>query len=66
MDGMKLKRTNASSARDTRFMRVALRLAQRGFGATSPNPMVGGRAREIRRGAWPGMAPSSGRATCGN
>lgn len=41
MDGMKLKRTNASSARDTRFMRVALRLAQRGFGATSPNPMVG-------------------------
>jgi diaminohydroxyphosphoribosylaminopyrimidine deaminase/5-amino-6-(5-phosphoribosylamino)uracil reductase len=26
---------------DVRFMRLALRLAQRGFGATSPNPMVG-------------------------
>ena len=26
---------------DAQFMRLALRLAQRGFGATSPNPMVG-------------------------
>ncbi len=26
---------------DFRFMRLALRLAQRGYGATSPNPMVG-------------------------
>jgi len=26
---------------DTQFMRLALRLARRGCGATSPNPMVG-------------------------
>ena len=26
---------------DTQFMRLALRLARRGYGATSPNPMVG-------------------------
>jgi len=26
---------------DTRFMRLALRLARRGYGTTSPNPMVG-------------------------
>ena len=26
---------------DLRFMRLALRLARRGFGATSPNPLVG-------------------------
>src|SRR5215472_8365379 len=27
--------------RDDHFMRLALQLAQRGYGATSPNPMVG-------------------------
>ena len=26
---------------DTYFMRLALRLARRGYGTTSPNPMVG-------------------------
>ena len=26
---------------DEDFIRIALRLAQRGYGATSPNPMVG-------------------------
>ncbi len=26
---------------DLKFMRLALRLAKRGYGATSPNPMVG-------------------------
>jgi pyrimidine deaminase RibD-like protein len=26
---------------DTHFMRLALRLARRGYGMTSPNPMVG-------------------------
>jgi diaminohydroxyphosphoribosylaminopyrimidine deaminase / 5-amino-6-(5-phosphoribosylamino)uracil reductase len=26
---------------DSKFMRLALRLARRGYGATSPNPMVG-------------------------
>src|ERR1043166_7761383 len=26
---------------DVRFMRLALRLARRGYGTTSPNPMVG-------------------------
>ena len=30
------------------FMRLALRLARRGFGATSPNPMVG--AVLVKRG----------------
>ncbi|HUA68926.1 MAG TPA: bifunctional diaminohydroxyphosphoribosylaminopyrimidine deaminase/5-amino-6-(5-phosphoribosylamino)uracil reductase RibD [Candidatus Saccharimonadales bacterium] len=29
------------SASDARFMRLALRLARRGYGSTSPNPMVG-------------------------
>ena len=33
---------------DVQFMRVALRLARRGFGATSPNPMVG--ALLVKRG----------------
>jgi diaminohydroxyphosphoribosylaminopyrimidine deaminase / 5-amino-6-(5-phosphoribosylamino)uracil reductase len=27
--------------KDFQFMRLALRLARRGYGATSPNPMVG-------------------------
>src|SRR5256885_238397 len=39
---------------DDQFMRLALRLARRGFGATSPNPMVGAvlvkRGRVIGRG----------------
>ncbi len=30
-----------SAALDDQFMRRALRLARRGYGATSPNPMVG-------------------------
>src|SRR5712672_60828 len=30
-----------SPAHDSRFMRLALTLAKRGFGTTSPNPMVG-------------------------
>lgn len=34
--------------RDRRFLRLALRLARRGCGATSPNPMVG--AVLVRRG----------------
>ena len=33
---------------DTRFLRLALRLARRGFGTTSPNPMVG--AVLVKRG----------------
>jgi diaminohydroxyphosphoribosylaminopyrimidine deaminase/5-amino-6-(5-phosphoribosylamino)uracil reductase len=33
---------------DTRFLRLALRLARRGYGATSPNPMVG--AVLVKRG----------------
>lgn len=37
-----------SKARDERFMRLALRLARRGLGATSPNPLVG--AVVVRRG----------------
>lgn len=37
-----------SKARDERFMRLALRLARRGQGATSPNPLVG--AVVVRRG----------------
>jgi diaminohydroxyphosphoribosylaminopyrimidine deaminase/5-amino-6-(5-phosphoribosylamino)uracil reductase len=36
---MKARRAAVSS--EIRFMREALRLARRGFGATSPNPMVG-------------------------
>src|SRR3989449_8558277 len=32
---------NARSSADLSFMRLALRLAHRGFGLTSPNPMVG-------------------------
>jgi diaminohydroxyphosphoribosylaminopyrimidine deaminase / 5-amino-6-(5-phosphoribosylamino)uracil reductase len=31
----------AAAMSDTHFMRLALRLARRGYGATSPNPMVG-------------------------
>jgi diaminohydroxyphosphoribosylaminopyrimidine deaminase / 5-amino-6-(5-phosphoribosylamino)uracil reductase len=37
-----------STAKDFTFMRTALRLAQRGYGATSPNPMVG--AVLVKRG----------------
>src|SRR5580765_7440165 len=33
---------------DTQFLRLALRLAKRGYGATSPNPMVG--AVVVKRG----------------
>src|SRR5215472_12953082 len=33
---------------DAQFMRLALRLARRGYGATSPNPMVG--AVLVKRG----------------
>lgn len=33
--------TSASAAADARFMGMALRLARRGYGSTSPNPMVG-------------------------
>src|SRR5579885_3505553 len=33
---------------DARFMQLSLRLAQRGFGTTSPNPMVG--AVLVKRG----------------
>lgn len=36
------------SSTDSRFLRLALRLARRGFGTTSPNPMVG--AVLVRRG----------------
>ncbi len=36
-----MERVETVLARDTRFMRLALRLARRGLGATSPNPMVG-------------------------
>src|SRR2546426_10245979 len=42
------------SEQDLQFMRLALRLARRGYGATSPNPMVGAvlakRGRAIGRG----------------
>ena len=35
-------RTNATAAQvEPRYMRLALQLARRGYGATSPNPMVG-------------------------
>ena len=33
--------TAAGAAADARFMGMALRLARRGYGTTSPNPMVG-------------------------
>ncbi|HUD48112.1 MAG TPA: bifunctional diaminohydroxyphosphoribosylaminopyrimidine deaminase/5-amino-6-(5-phosphoribosylamino)uracil reductase RibD [Candidatus Baltobacteraceae bacterium] len=48
---MKLAKSNAqtSAPSDLDFMRVALRLARRGFGRTSPNPMVG--AVLVRDGA---------------
>ena len=36
---MSVKRLHAHG--DARFMRIALRLARRGYGLTSPNPMVG-------------------------
>src|SRR5207249_8118081 len=42
------------SKQDLQFMRLALRFARRGYGATSPNPMVGAilakRGRAIGRG----------------
>src|SRR5579859_3419572 len=34
-------RTSSSSAADLQYMLLALRLARRGYGSTSPNPMVG-------------------------
>lgn len=40
--------TDRSDAADAGFMRLALRLARRGYGRTSPNPMVG--AVLVRRG----------------
>ena len=40
-DQRAMRRTAPGSGPDARFMRVALRLARRGYGATSPNPMVG-------------------------
>ncbi|HUD83506.1 MAG TPA: bifunctional diaminohydroxyphosphoribosylaminopyrimidine deaminase/5-amino-6-(5-phosphoribosylamino)uracil reductase RibD [Candidatus Saccharimonadales bacterium] len=48
---MKLAKSNAQTSRpsDLDFMRRALRLARRGFGRTSPNPMVG--AVLVRDGA---------------
>ncbi len=36
-----MSKTPSRSARATEFMRLALRLAHRGYGMTSPNPMVG-------------------------
>lgn len=44
-----------SQARDDRFMSIALRLARRGLGATSPNPVVGAvvaRGEEIVGRGW--------------
>src|SRR5512135_123692 len=38
----------AQAERDAQFMRLALRLARRGYGFTSPNPMVG--AVLVKRG----------------
>ena len=40
-EGILVTRTTAQRRMERRYMRVALRLAQRGCGATSPNPMVG-------------------------
>jgi diaminohydroxyphosphoribosylaminopyrimidine deaminase / 5-amino-6-(5-phosphoribosylamino)uracil reductase len=39
--GLSLSRAKMRAMSDARFMRLALRLARRGYGATSPNPMVG-------------------------
>ncbi len=47
--------TTSSAGKDERFMREALRLARRGYGATSPNPMVGAvlaRAGKIIGQGW--------------
>lgn len=49
MNKLRAREAGAScSERDRRFMRLALRLARRAYGATSPNPMVG--AVLIKRG----------------
>jgi len=40
-EGILVTRKTAQLRMERRYMRVALRLAQRGCGATSPNPMVG-------------------------
>jgi diaminohydroxyphosphoribosylaminopyrimidine deaminase / 5-amino-6-(5-phosphoribosylamino)uracil reductase len=45
---MTLKANAVQMRSDTRHMRLALRLARRGYGTTSPNPMVG--AVLVRRG----------------
>lgn len=55
MSTRRVRRPAASRpGRDLRFMRLALRLARRGYGTTSPNPMVGAvlvkRGRVIGRG----------------
>jgi diaminohydroxyphosphoribosylaminopyrimidine deaminase/5-amino-6-(5-phosphoribosylamino)uracil reductase len=38
---LSLKKNDLLMMSDAQFMRLALRLARRGYGATSPNPMVG-------------------------
>src|SRR3974390_1717790 len=38
---MRAGRVASGSGEDRKFMRLALRLARRGYGTTSPNPMVG-------------------------
>ena len=39
--GCEIIRVSSVAKKDFQFMRLALRLARRGYGATSPNPMVG-------------------------
>ena len=41
MTTARLNRTLSPATADTQFMRLALRLARRAYGQTSPNPMVG-------------------------
>jgi len=58
--------TNTARMRlERQYMRLALRLARRGYGATSPNPMGGGVL--VKGGKIIGGLASPGRRTpCGN
>ena len=59
---MSVPEKRSFSQRDLEFMRLALRLARRGYGTTSPNPMVGAVLVKGRRIIGQGWHQRAGKA----